>query len=196
MNGKSIKMKNEKSRIKNYVRLCKIICVSLILNSSFLILNTAHAQVTWHTIDEAAKAKIGAKMYFVDFYTDWCGYCKKMDRETFADPTVAKILNKYFYPVKFNAEGKKAVTWFGQTYNPANGRNRTHDFAKGVQGYPTVVLFKSDGTAFQSIPGYVPAKDFVVILWFFASGDYERYPYERYQKIFDKEIRPVMEKSL
>ncbi len=178
-----------------------IILKSIVLVTAFFTFHlspftSATAQVKWHTIDEAAKAKIGAKMYFVDFYTDWCGYCKKMDRETFADPTVAKILNKYFYPVKFNAEGKKAVTWFGQTYNPANGRNRAHDFAKGVQGYPTVVLFKSDGTAFQSIPGYVPAKDFIVILWFFASGDYERYPYERYQKIFDKEIRPVMEKSL
>ena len=76
------------------------------------------------------------------------------------------------------------------------GRGRAHEFARGIQGYPTAALYRADGTPFQSIPGYIPAKEFIVILWYFASGDYERYPYDRYAKIFDKEIRPVMEKEL
>lgn len=157
---------------------------------------TSNAQVKWHTIEEASKANIGTKMYLVDFYTDWCGYCKKMDRETFSDATVAKIINRYFYPVKFNAESTKSFTWFGQTYKGASGRSRAHEFARGIQGYPTTALFLANGTLFQAIPGYSSAKDFIVILWFFASGDYQRYPFDRYQKIFDKEIRPTMEKEL
>ncbi len=157
---------------------------------------SATAQVKWHTIEEAAEAKIGAKLYFVDFYTSWCGYCKKMDRETFSDPTVAKILNQYYYPVKFNAEGSNTFTWFGNTYGPAQGRGRAHQFAKGIQGYPTFVIYTADGKPFQSIPGYVPAKEFIVILWYIASGDFNRYSYEQYQKIFDKDIRPTMEKKL
>ena len=155
------------------------------------------SQVKWHTIEQASQAKIGEKLYFIDFYTSWCGYCKKMDRETFTDPTVAKILNKYYYPVKFDAEGSNTFTWFGRTYRPVNaGRNRTHEFAQGIQGYPTFGIFKADGTVLQSIPGYVPAKDFVIILWYIASGDYNRYSYEQYVKIFDKHIRPTMEKAL
>lgn len=154
-------------------------------------------QVSWHTIEEASAAKIGSKMYFVDFYTTWCGYCKKMDRETFTDPTVAKILNRYFYPVKFNAEGNNTFVWNGRTYRPsAGGRSKTHEFARGVQGYPTFVLFKADGTMIQAIPGYSPANEFVVILWYFVSGDCDKYPFERYKQMFDKEIRPVMEKEL
>lgn len=157
----------------------------------------AQSQVKWHSIEEASNAKIGEKLYFIDFYTSWCGYCKKMDRETFTDPTVTKILNKYYFPVKFDAEGSNTFTWFGKTYRPASaGRNRTHEFAKGLQGYPTFVICKADGTALQAIPGYVPAKDFIVILWYIASGDYNRYSYEQYQKIFDKDIRPTMEKVL
>lgn len=157
----------------------------------------SQAQVKWHTIEEASAAKIGNQLYFVDFYTSWCGYCKKMDRETFSDATVAKILNKYFYPVKFNAEGTNTFSWFGQTYRPSsNGRARSHEFARGVQGYPTFVLFKADGTMLQSIPGYSPAKEFVIILWYFASGDCNKYPFERYKQMFDKEIRPIMEKEL
>ena len=174
-----------------------LLCFSLAFHFPLSTFHSAQAQVKWHTIEEAAKANIGERLYFVDFYTSWCGYCKKMDRETFSDATVAKILNKYFYPVKFNAEGDNTFQWNGQTYRPVNqGRNRQHEFARGLQGYPTFVLYKADGTVLQAIPGYYTAKEFTVILWYFASGDCDKYPYERYQKIFDKDIRPTMEKSL
>lgn len=168
----------------------------LLIIAALMAVGTSQAQTQWHTLEEAAKAKIGTKLYLIDFYTDWCGYCKKMDRETFSDATVAKIINRYYYPVKFNAESKNAVTWFGQTYNGVNGRSRAHEFARGIKGYPTTALYRADGTLFQAIPGYVTASEYVVILWYFASGDYERYPFDRYQKIFDKEIRPSMEKEL
>lgn len=165
--------------------------------TSALLLGGAQAQVKWHTIEEAAAAQIEERLYFVDFYTSWCGYCKKMDRETFSDPTVAKILNRYYYPVKFDAEGSSTFQWRGKTYRPVNqGRNRQHEFARGLQGYPTFVLYQADGTLLQAIPGFYSPKDFVVILWYFASGDCDNYPFERYQKIFDKEIRPTMEKKL
>ena len=181
--------------MKKYIKI--LVCATLIFNFQFSIFNSARAQVKWHTIEEASQAKIGEKMYFVDFYTSWCGYCKKMDRETFSDATVAKILNKYFYPVKFDAEGTNTFQWKGKTYNPVlTGRNRQHEFARGLQGYPTFALYKSDGTPLQAIPGFYSAKDFTIILWYFASGDCDKYPYERYQKIFDKEIRPTMEKAL
>lgn len=170
-------------------------CIALLLVLQLPM--AASAQVKWHSIEEGAAANIGTKLYLVDFYTSWCGYCKKMDRETFSDPTVAKILNRYYYPVKFNAEGNNTFTWHGTTYRPAtNGRNRAHEFAKGVRGYPTFGIYRADGSLLQAVPGYYPAKDFVIVLWYFASGDYTRYTYERYLQIFDKEIRPTMEKAL
>ena len=180
--------------MKKYIKI--LACASLIFNFQFSIFNSTQAQVTWHSIDEASKAKIGTRMYLVDFYTDWCGYCKKMDRETFTDATVAKIINKYYYPVKFNAEGRNSFTWFGTSYGPGSGRSRAHSFARGIQGYPTSVLYLADGKPLQAVPGFYSAKDYAIILWYFASGDYQRYPYERYQRIFDKEIRPTMEKEL
>ncbi len=164
------------------------------LLATLLLAGGLHAQqVQWHSIEEASTASIGEKIYFIDFYTSWCGYCKKMDRETFSDPTVAKILNRYFYPVKFNAEGNSTFTWAGTTYRSAG---KIHEFAKGVRGYPTFVLFNADGSMLQAIPGFYPAADFIIVLWYFASGDYNRYPFERYQQVFDKEIRPQMEKAI
>ena len=82
-----------------------------------MLLTGARAQqIQWHTPEEASSAKIGTRLYLFDFYTTWCGYCKKMDRETFTDPTVVAIVNKYYYPVKFNAEGDFAFQWQGDTY--------------------------------------------------------------------------------
>lgn len=154
-------------------------------------------KVQWHTIEEASSAKIGQKIYFVDFYTTWCSFCKRMDRETFTDPTVAAILNRYYYPVKFNAEGNNTVNWAGKTFRPyKTSRGTAHEFAKGLQGFPTFVLYKADQSMIQAIPGFSPARDFVIILWYFASGDCDKYPFERYKQIFDKEIRPAMEKEL
>ena len=187
------------NKIKKYIKI--LACASLIFNFQFSIFNSAQGQVKWHTIEEADKTKIDGKLYFIDFYTDWCGYCKKMDRETFTDATVAKILNKYYYPVKFNAESGKLVTWQGRQFQPAKGgRAKVHPFAVTMlgqrMGFPTFGLFKPDGTLLQAIPGYYPPKEFVVILWYFASGDCNKYSYEHYTKIFDKEIRPTMDKAL
>ena len=174
---------------------------TLTLTFSLSPFTTLRAQVKWHTIEEASEAKIGTRLYMVDFYTDWCGYCKKMDRETFSDVTVAKILNSYYYPVKFNAEGRQPVTWRGRTFRAGNDRRRSvHEFALSTlgsrMGFPTVAIFRADGTLVNTIPGFYPAKDFAMFLWYFASGDCDRYPFERYTRIFDKEIRPQMVKAL
>ena len=166
-----------------------------------------HAQqVEWKTIEQAAKtdAKSNTKLYFVDFYTSWCGWCKKMDRETFTDPTVALILNRYYIPVKFNAEGNSEFQWNGSKYTnvasaPGN-RPNTHSFAKKVlgakMGFPSFGIFKTDQAQITVIQGYQSANDLVVILWYFASGDNKRYAFDKYQQIFDKEIRPVMNEKL
>lgn len=177
---------------------------------SFILLATLavgmNAQVDWKTIEQASKveAKSNTKLYFVDFYTSWCGWCKKMDRETFKDPVVVKILNTYYIPVKFDAEGNAEFTWQGTKYAnsaPTPGaRPNTHNFAKTVlgaqMGFPSFGLFGTDQRRITIIQGYQSAADLVVMLWYFASGDNKKYPFEKYQQIFDKEIRPGMNEKL
>lgn len=57
------------------------------------------------------KAVKSGKMVLVDAYTDWCGWCKKMDRDTYSNPAVIKKINAHFIPIKFNPEieGKSYV---------------------------------------------------------------------------------------
>uniref|UniRef100_A0A3Q2YUK7 Spermatogenesis-associated protein 20-like TRX domain-containing protein n=1 Tax=Hippocampus comes TaxID=109280 RepID=A0A3Q2YUK7_HIPCM len=49
------------------------------------------------------------KKVFIDIYTDWCGWCKKMDKDTFQNPEVAAYMNENFLMVKMDAEGKDPI---------------------------------------------------------------------------------------
>jgi len=88
-------------------------------------------EIRWYTWAEAAElSKTAPKKIFIDLYTDWCGWCKKMDKSTFVDPSVVKYLNENFYPVKFNAERKDAIVFNETTFEYIkSGRRGVHQLA-------------------------------------------------------------------
>ncbi len=82
------------------------------------------------------------KPMILDFYTDWCGWCKKMMKTTYANQSIAQYINTNFYPVKFNAEGKDTVTYLGKVYKSTSGEPKApHELAvqllQGKLMYPT-----------------------------------------------------------
>lgn len=181
--------------------------ISFVVMALVMSCGAAMAQVEWRTIEEAAKVdtKGNQKFFFVDFYTSWCGWCKKMDRDTFTDPTVAKLLNKYFIPVKFNAEGNSEFAWNGTPYaNPAGaaqgGHPATHPFARAVLGakigFPSFGVFDASRNRVTILQGYMSASEFAITLWYIASGDYKNYEFEQYKTHFDEKFRGNMNKAL
>ncbi len=141
-------------------------------------------------------------MIFIDFSTSWCGWCKRMNTETFTDPVVSSILNKYYIPVQFDAEGTSSFTWKGVKYSNAKAagqKPQTHPFTRailGKPGYPSFAIFSRDGTLTQIVQGYKSAYDFSMELWYLCSGDNRRYTFDEYRKIFQEEIKPDMMKKL
>jgi len=137
-----------------------------ILFALFIGLGTLAVQaqeIKWMTMDEALAAqKKKAKPIFMDVYTDWCGPCKMLDKNTFQDPAVAKYISENYYAVKFNAEGKSDITFKGKKYsNPGfvegrKGRNAVHEFTVflQVQGYPSMIVFDKKGNIENTIVGY------------------------------------------
>lgn len=119
-----------------------------------------NSSIKWLSIEEVeAKVKQEPRIIFVDVYTDWCGWCKKMDRGTFSDPEVIEYVNKNFYAVKMDAEGKGKVTFLGKTVSPAELSR-----SMGVSGYPTIVFIDPGFEKVQPIPGYRGPEDFMDIL--------------------------------
>ena len=78
-------------------------------------------KIAWLPYDVGLeKAKKENKHILVDFYTNWCYYCKKMDREVFVRPEIIKMLKEYFVTVKVNAESKKELDIDGYKISERN----------------------------------------------------------------------------
>lgn len=135
--------------------------------------------VNWMTFEEAvAKQKIEKRKLFIDVYTDWCGWCKVMDKNTFSDPEVARILNEEFYPVKFDAEQREDVVYNGATFKfVPSGSRGYHQLAAALLNnqlsYPTVVFVDEDFTTVFPLPGYREAKEFHRYLVYFEGDFYK-----------------------
>lgn len=135
--------------------------------------------IKWYTFEEAvALAKKEPKNIFIDFYTTWCGWCKVMDKNTFADPVIARIMNQYFYPVKFNAEGKDPVVFNGKEYKfVPQGSRGYHELAaaimQGQMSYPTFVFLTPNMEIITPIAGYVKPEDFEPIAVYMGQNLYK-----------------------
>jgi thioredoxin-related protein len=121
----------------------------------------ASAKVEWFRFKDAlVKAKEEKKLVLIEFYTDWCGYCKKFHRETLKDKKVTQMLADNFVAVRLNAENpKERLEYKGQSHTNV-------EFTRyfGVNGYPTLAFLNSDGDPITLIPGFVSASKFLPIL--------------------------------
>lgn len=146
--------------------------------------------VHWMTFEQAVeKCKTQKRKIFIDVYTDWCGWCKVMDRKTFTDPNVAKLLNEKFYAVKFNAEQREDVKFQETTFKfVENGRSGYHQLAAALLNnqlsYPTVVFLDEDFKMIQPLPGYREAAEFHKIAQFIGEGHYKTEKWEDFQAAY------------
>jgi thioredoxin-related protein len=139
-------------------------------------------EINWVTLEQAVELqKKNPKKIIMDVYTSWCGPCKMLDRNTFQNKDVAAYINKNYYAVKFDAEGKDEVTFQGKTYkNPgykpenANRRNAQHELAGafGVRSYPTMLFLDEKNNLITPIIGYKTPQQLELYLKMFKNNDH------------------------
>jgi thioredoxin-related protein len=145
---------------------------------------TAEA-IQWLSFEEAIeKNKKEPRKFFIDVYTDWCGWCKKMDKDTFSKPEIAQYVNKHFYAVKLDGEGKKPITVNGHTYN-YNSEYRSHELAvallQGKMSYPTTVYLDEKLNMLSPVPGYLTVDVFSKIIRYYGEDHYKKMPWDKYE---------------
>ena len=127
-------------------------------------------QVKWLDFNDGlAKARTEDKPIFLEFYTDWCPYCRKFQKETVNDPKVARMLAENFVYVRFNAEDtKNRVKFDGKSYTHVE---LTQVF--GIRSYPSLVFLDSTSKPITMLAGFVPPNQFATVLDYIQQKCYE-----------------------
>ena len=170
----------------------------LIIACLFSTFSAGAQTVKWYTFKEAVELnKKEPRKIFIDVYTDWCGFCKKMDKETFSHPVISEYLNKNFYPVKFNAESFDTIVFSGYKFgNPGIGPRSTHQFAialfqaqKLQPGYPAIAYINENLQLIGVIPGFLTAVQIEPVLNFVYEDRFKTESLDEYQKSFISKIK-------
>lgn len=128
------------------------------------------AQSRWRSWDQGlSEARASGHPVLVDVYTDWCGWCRRMDADVYSRADVREYLSRHFVTVKLNAESSENASYQGRTMS-----SRVLAAGFRVSGYPTTIFLRPDGQHLVNVPGYVPAERFLVLLQFVGEGHLER----------------------
>jgi thioredoxin-related protein len=127
-------------------------------------------EIVWLNVKDANNEKNEEKKhYFVDVYTEWCGWCKVMDRETFSQKEVIDFMNKNFHNIKFDAEQRETVVFNNKTYMWVNsGRNGINmlamDLLNTELSYPSYVILDENKKPVEVLKGYMEVSPFLASL--------------------------------
>ncbi len=145
--------------------------------------------VKWVSFDEAVKLNAEhPRKIFIDIYTPWCGWCKKMDADTYTDPTVAGYINKNFYAVRLDAETADTFHFKGHKfYNlKPHTKGYTNELASslmdGKLSFPTTVYMDENFSRLTYLQSYITAADLKPILQYFVENKYKNMSFDDYKK--------------
>lgn len=149
---------------------------------------TAYDKLLWMNLKELApKMNSESKPVLMDLYTNWCYWCKVMDKKTYTNSKVIAYVNEHFYAVKFDAESKEVVEWKNKQYT-YNEAYKINDFAmyitSGQPGFPTTVIFPDEKSEPVAVSGYMEPKEIEPILKYFGDGAYKKESFNDFQSTF------------
>ena len=179
--------------------LGKLFFIFFVLFNSFVF----SQEINWMSLKDVAEAqKTNPKNVLIDVYTNWCGPCKLMDKNTFSNSDIIRIINKNYYAVKFNAEGNETVKFMNKVFTNPNfdstktqRRNSSHQFTQflGVNAYPSTLFFDSEMNYLTPVRGYLNPKQIEIYLLLFKDDSYKdvksQSDFDNFIKNFKSQVR-------
>lgn len=158
--------------------------------------------ISWMTFEEAIEAvKIEKRKVLISVHTEWCGWCKHMDRTTFQDPNIIKFINQKFYAVKLDAEQKTDISTPEKVYKFEKGTGKERGFHQlavaltmGRLTLPSTVFLDENFRVLQPIPGYKDPKTFEMMMTYYGDDHFKSTPWTVYQKSYVplEQLKPTL----
>ena len=146
------------------IKLFTLSFISLLMLGSFsnAKLDTP-SELIWYDWNEGVeKARKERKIALIDTYTDWCYWCKVMDRETYSKANIIELINRDFVPIKFNPELDKKYINGNDTLS---GRQLLGALSGGNStGYPTTYFYLTKTNIMYQEAGYIEPVKFESLL--------------------------------
>ncbi len=143
--------------------LLPVFCLMMLLSAAL-----TQESVKWYGFDDGIKkAREQKKPVLIDFYADWCGWCKVMDKSTFSHPDVMKKLRRDFIAVRIDVERGGPIHFKDRTFSPKQFAG-----AMGISGLPTVVFMDKNGELITRIPGNIKPDVFLPLLGYIRQECY------------------------
>lgn len=165
-----------------------ILAACLIILTSAKVNPTHRDKLEWMEMNQlSTQLETESKPVLIDLYTNWCYWCKVMDKKTYNNPQVISYISGHFYPVKLNAESKEIIYYKEKTYN-YNSNYKINDFAlfatSGQLGFPATIIIPDTYSEPISIPGFLEPKEIEPILKYFGEGAYKTQNYMAFKSTF------------
>ncbi|MDI6766419.1 MAG: thioredoxin fold domain-containing protein [Bacteroidota bacterium] len=156
----------------------------ILVTALFLVSYIGYAnnkiELKWKKYDVGlAEAKKAKKKIIVDVYTDWCKWCKKLDKEVYADDSVAAYLQKQYILVKVNGESSTQIKYKGKQLTEM----QLTQLLK-VTGFPAIIFLDTSGEVIDRISGFVPADRFLPIVRYIGEDHYKKMTWEEFLNKF------------
>lgn len=183
----------------NWIDNSNLVTMKAILSFIFILLTQtftliAQEDIYWLTWQEAMVAnEKKPKKIFIDIYTDWCGWCKRMDQTTFKNSEIVSYMNEHYYAIKMDAEMKDSITFNDHLFiNPKpNARRSTHVLAASLldnqMSYPSFVIMNEEIVRLNILKGYQQADGLKPILQYFVEDAHLTTPWTQYLEEYNKE---------
>jgi thiol:disulfide interchange protein len=97
--------------------------------------------------DALGRARVEKRLLMVDVYTDWCGWCRKLEKETYGDTRVADALGDF---ITIRVDAEKGGETVAERY--------------GVRGFPTVLFLSGSGDIVRKVEGFVDADEMLKVV--------------------------------
>jgi len=157
-------MKSKFGLIIFFILFCSLLLMPVSCTSSEN--DNASSGIRWYSYNEGISlGKDKKKKVFINFYADWCGYCKVMEKETFKDNSVVSYLNENFISIRVNSDNDKKTA---SSYN--------------VSALPATWFLEESGEKLTNLPGYVPPDKMLLILKFINTESYKKMKYSEFIK--------------